>query len=49
MHVFLVTSSGLPMFFDVMDERRTTVFVVMRMRESSLISKIWRTIMKSEH
>ncbi len=31
------------------DERRTTVFVVMRMRESSLISKIWRTIMKSEH
>ena len=27
----------------VMDERRTTVFVVMRMRESSQISKIWRT------
>ncbi len=24
------------------------VFVVMRMRESSLISKIWQTIMKSE-
>ena len=27
----------------VMDERRTTVFVVMRMRDSSLISRIWRT------
>ncbi len=46
MHVFLVSAAALKRAFNgrwMVCNGRWMVFVDMRMRESSLISKIWRT------